>query len=103
MIHIPHHISWNSSIRFGSQATCERGIGEIGHKARSKKAPFANIATMLSERASNKMLMLKYPFLALPPKPKRQETHFYQSLPIKIVEKNDESTDYHEHLAVILT
>ena len=101
LIHIPHHISWNGSIRFGSQATCERAIGEIGHKVRSKKAPFANIATMLSERASNKVLMLKYPFLVIPPGPKRQETHLYQSLPIKRVEKNDESTDYHEHLAAI--
>jgi hypothetical protein len=47
LIHVPSHIAWNGSIRFGSQATYERAIGEIGHKVRSKKAPFANIATLL--------------------------------------------------------
>jgi hypothetical protein len=35
LIHIPHHIAWNGSIRFGSQATVERAIGEIGHKVGS--------------------------------------------------------------------
>ena len=32
LIHIPHHIQWNSSIRIGSQATVERSLGEMGHK-----------------------------------------------------------------------
>ena len=32
LIHVPTHIAWNGSIRFGSQATVERAIGEIGHK-----------------------------------------------------------------------
>jgi hypothetical protein len=58
LIHISSHISWNGSIRFGSQATIEREIGEIGHKVRSKKAPFANIATMLFERGNIKVLTL---------------------------------------------
>ena len=49
LIHVPMHIASNGSIRFGSQATVECAIGEIGHKVRSKKAPFANIATMLHE------------------------------------------------------
>jgi hypothetical protein len=40
LIHVPVHIAWNGSIRFGSQATVERAIGEIGHKVRSMKAPF---------------------------------------------------------------
>ena len=31
LIHVPTCISWNGSIRFGSQATVERAIGEIGH------------------------------------------------------------------------
>jgi hypothetical protein len=101
LIHIPHHISWNGSIRFGSQATCERAIGEISHKVRSKKAPFANIATMLSQRATKKVLLLKYPFLAIPPKDKRQETHLFQSLPIRKVEKNNDNSDYHNHLGAI--
>ena len=72
LIHVPVHIAWNGSIRFGSQATCERAIGEIGHKVRSKKAPFANIATMLFERANNKVLTLHYPSLIICPKEKRR-------------------------------
>ena len=63
LIHISIHIWWNGSIRFGSQATVERAIGEIGHKVRSKKAPFANIATILFERANTKVLTLLYPSL----------------------------------------
>jgi hypothetical protein len=100
LIHIPHHISWNGSIRFGSQATCERAIGEIGHKVRSKKAPFANIATILTERASNRVLLLKYPSLIIPPKDKRKETPLYQLIPITKREK-DEPSDYFHHLAAI--
>jgi hypothetical protein len=90
----------NGSIRFDSQATVERAIGEIGHKVRSKKAPFANIATTLCERACTKVLMLKYPLLALPSKDKRKETHLFQSFPIKRVERNNPS-EYHEHLSAI--
>ena len=58
LIHVPMHIAWNGSIRFGSQATVECAIGEIGHKVRSKKAPFANISTMLYERACIAVLSL---------------------------------------------
>jgi hypothetical protein len=100
LIHVPIHITWNGSIRFGSQATCERAIGEIGHKVRSKKAPFANIATMLCERANNKVLTLKYPCLMAPHKNKRKEKPLYQSLPIRKVER-DNPSEYHRHLATI--
>jgi hypothetical protein len=62
---------------------CERAIGEIGHKVRSKKAPFANIATMLFERANTKALTLQYPSLIIPSKVKRRREHLYQSLLIK--------------------
>jgi hypothetical protein len=58
LTHVPMHIAWNGSIRFGSQATVEHAIGEIGHKVTSKKAPFANISTMLYERASVRVLSL---------------------------------------------
>jgi Transposase family tnp2 len=50
LIHVPIHIKWNGSIRLGSQATVERSIGEMGHKIRSKKAPFANLANIVFER-----------------------------------------------------
>jgi hypothetical protein len=100
LIHVPHHIAWNGSIRFGSQATVERAIGEIGHKVRSKKAPFANIATMLYERASIKVLSLQFPFLNISPKEKRKRGHLHQSLPIKKVEI-DHPSEYYDHLATI--
>jgi hypothetical protein len=38
LIHVPYHISYNGSIRFGSQATCERAIGDIGHSIKSRKS-----------------------------------------------------------------
>ena len=100
LIHVPIHIAWNGSIRFGSQATVERAIGEIGHKVRSKKAPFANIATILLERANNKMLTLKYPLLAVPLKEKQKREHLFQALSIKREEVESHS-EYYDHLAVI--
>jgi hypothetical protein len=100
LIHVPMHISWNGSIRFGSQATVERAIGEIGHKVRSKKAPFANISTMLYERASIRVLTLRFPDLKIPPKEKRKRGHLYQIMAIKPVEINSPS-DHYDHLAVI--
>ena len=100
LIHVPMHIAWNGSIRFGSQATVERAIGEIGHKVRSKKAPFANISTMLYERASIRVLTLRFPFLKISPKEKRNRGHLYQSIAIKRVEIDNPSDHYH-HLAAI--
>ncbi len=100
LIHIPHHIEWNGLIRFGSQATVERAIGEIGHKVRSKKALFANIATMLFERANTKALTLWHPSLIIPLREKRKREHLYQLLPIKVAE-TENSSEYHSHLAAI--
>ena len=100
LIHIPMHIAWNGSIRFGSQATVERAIGEIGHKVRSKKAPFANISTMLYERACIKVLNLQFPFLMLSPKEKRDSRHLYQSIAIKQGEI-DHPSEFYKHLAAI--
>jgi hypothetical protein len=100
LIHVPVHIAWNGSIRFGSQATVERAIGEIGHKVRSKKAPFANIATMLFERANSKVLRLHYPALTISTGEKKKREHLYQALPIKRAELEGPSEYYH-HLAAI--
>jgi hypothetical protein len=100
LIHVPHHIFWNGSIRFGSQATVERAIGEIGHKVRSKKAPFANIATILYERASTKVLTLRYPFLAISSKEGKKKENLFQSLPIKKTEI-DNPSEHYDHLAAI--
>src|ERR1700735_5001324 len=65
LIHIPHHIAYNGSIRFGSQATCERAIGDIGHGVRSKKSPFKNIVSYKIDKQAVRLLHLTYPsFLA---------------------------------------
>jgi len=100
LIHIPYHILWHGSIRFGSQATVERAIGEVGHKIRSKKAPFANMATILLERATTKLLTLKYPVLSIAEKEKRHRECLYQALHIKRAEKK-EGTEFYDHLNLI--
>lgn len=64
LVHIPNHIKWNGSIRLGSQATVEQTIGEAGHKIRSKKSPFANMANIFFERELIKVLLLYHPELA---------------------------------------
>jgi len=63
LIHVPRHIQWNGSIRVGSQATVERAIGEMGHKIRSKKSPFANLTNLIYERELVKILSLYYPVI----------------------------------------
>lgn len=63
LIHVPKHIEWYGSIRIGSQATIERAIGEMGHKIRSQKSPFANLANLILERETIKLLLLYYPDL----------------------------------------
>ena len=65
LIHVSRHIEWNGSIRIGSQATVERAIGEAGHKVRSKKEPFANLANIIYERELVKLLLLYYPSLKI--------------------------------------
>jgi hypothetical protein len=100
LIHVPYHILWHGSIRFGSQATVERAIGEMGCKIRSKKAPFANLATILLERATAKMLTLKYPVLSIAAKDKRQREDLYQPLHIKKAEKRG-GTEFYTHLKLI--
>ena len=100
LIHIPHYILWHGSIIFGSQATVERAIGEVGHKIRSKKAPFTNMATILLERATTKLLTLEYPVLSLAEKEKRHRECLYQGLHIRRAEKR-EGTEFYIHLNLI--
>ncbi len=63
LIHIPSHIEWYGSIKLGSQATVERTIGELGHQICSKKAPFANLASLIYECQLMQLLCLYYPNL----------------------------------------
>ncbi|KAF8148929.1 hypothetical protein B0H34DRAFT_828287 [Crassisporium funariophilum] len=65
LIHVPIHMKWNGSIRTGSQATVERTIGEVGHKIRSKKAPFAHLANIITEKELLRILTIIYPVLSL--------------------------------------
>lgn len=41
----------------------ERSIGEMGHKIRLKKAPFANLANIIFQRELIKILLLYYPIV----------------------------------------
>ncbi|KAH6913248.1 hypothetical protein BKA70DRAFT_1096293 [Coprinopsis sp. MPI-PUGE-AT-0042] len=63
LIHVPRHIQWNGSVRVGSQATVERKIGEMSHRIRSKKAPFANLANQIYHRELIRILLLWFPQL----------------------------------------
>jgi len=92
-------LEWINQIWLSS--TVERAIGEIGHKVRSKKAPFANIATILFHRANRKVLTLLYPSLDIPLKEKRKSEHLFQSLPIQKVELENHSEYHDHHLAAI--
>src|SRR6201996_7776660 len=68
LVFIPFHITFNGSIRFGSQATCERAIGDIGHGIRSKKSPFKNIVSYKEDKQSVRLLHLVYPTVSSAPK-----------------------------------
>jgi hypothetical protein len=81
LIHIPYHISYNGSIRFGSQATCERAIGDIGHGIRSKKSPFRNIASYKTDKQSARILNLFYPALSVSDA-KHQRTSLFKAIAI---------------------
>jgi hypothetical protein len=98
------HIKWNGSIRVSSQATVERAIGEVGHKIRSKKAPFANLANIIFERELVKLLVLYYPSLESPltrPKDTPANTYTPQKQ-IKILKKERASSlVLHEHVSAI--
>jgi len=91
LLFIPHHISYFGSIRFGSQATCERTIGEIGHGIRSKKSPFKNIVSYKTDKQTLKMLNLQYPMLFTKPELKPQKTSLFREFPIIQRQKNDAS------------
>ena len=83
LIHISYHISYNGSIRFGSQATCERAIGDIGHGIRSRKSPFQNMVTYKTDRQSVKLLHLIYPTISpAEAKAKVSRTSLFRPVPI---------------------
>ena len=74
----------------GSQATVEQAIGEVGHKIRSKKAPFANLANIIYERELVKLLCLYYPSLQVSEDQSSKKKKDLQShIRIAKKEKND--------------
>ena len=100
LIFIPHHITYNGTIRFGSQATCERAIGDIGHGIRSKKSPFKNISTYNTDKQSARLVHLIYPTLSEPEaKVQVQRTSLFKEIPI--TKKQREDDDLKAHLESI--
>ncbi|TFK72255.1 hypothetical protein BDN72DRAFT_763531 [Pluteus cervinus] len=86
LAHVPIHIYWNGSIRVGSQATVERSIGEMGHKIRSKKAPFANLATLIFEREQIRLLKLYQPSLKVDSKSQTDSACLYSKMNIELTD-----------------
>ena len=82
LIHVPFHILYNGSVRFGSQATCERAIGDIGHGIRSKKSPFQNIVTYKEDKQSVRLLHLIYPTISSAPEARTPRTSLFTKVPI---------------------
>ena len=98
LIYIPHHISYNGSIRFGSQATCEWAIGDIGHGIRSKKSPFKNIVSYKTDKQSARILHLFYPTLFSASEAKLQRTYPFKETPITQKQRReDEDVKTHLH------
>jgi hypothetical protein len=97
LIHLPRHVMWYGSVRVGSQATCERTLGEMSHKIHSKKAPFANLANIIYEGELVKLLLLYYPSLNLVNDKPLHGTRFIQ----KINVRKSERGMVHEHLRAI--
>src|SRR6202046_1734844 len=91
LIHIPHHIAYNGSIRFGSQATCERAIGDIGHGVRSKKSPFKNIVSYKIDKQSARLIHLSYSTLFPVSEAKVQRTSLFKVIPITQKQKREDN------------
>ena len=101
LIHVPQHILWNGSIRLGSQATVERAIGEMGHKIRSKKEPFANLANIIYEKEVVKVLLLYYPTL-YPNSQSVTESRSKVFQPIVILQREQkEGQEFMQHLLAL--
>ncbi|KAI0037476.1 hypothetical protein FA95DRAFT_1506941, partial [Auriscalpium vulgare] len=84
------------------KATVERAIGEIGHKVRSKKAPFANVATIIWERELMRLIVLYEPSLA-PVKTPYKNQRFIKEVKILKSESKNQHSNFRTHLAVICT
>ena len=90
LIHIPFHISYNGSIRFGSQATCERAIGDIGHGIKSRKSPFVNIVSYKVDKQSVRLLHHLYPMLSSVSEAKVSKTSLFKPMPITKKQREDD-------------
>ncbi|KAI0054599.1 hypothetical protein BV25DRAFT_1816860 [Artomyces pyxidatus] len=99
MIYVPMHIEWYGSVRLGSQATCERAIGEMGSQVRSKKAPFKNLSNLLHEREDLKLLLLYTPSLRFT-KPVRQNKMVFQEISVRKKDRQPNTLIYEELEAI---
>ncbi|KZP23690.1 hypothetical protein FIBSPDRAFT_676243, partial [Athelia psychrophila] len=102
LVHVPQHIYWNGSIRVGSQAPCERAIGEVGHKIRSKKAPFSNLANIIYEKELVKILSLLVPDLHQDTVPKVEQKRLLVKKKILKREKKS-GTNFMVHFGALQT
>lgn len=101
LIHVPIHIKWHGSIRNCSQACCERSLGEVERKIQSRKAPFENLANIITEKELLRILHLYFPSIATPQHTEPQRTENFsghsnrsspnplrQNLPIQKADKD---------------
>jgi hypothetical protein len=105
LIHVPHHITYNGSVRFGSQATCERAIGEIGHGIRSKKSPFKNIVTFKTDKQSLRLLHFIYPTISSAAEesvPRVPRTSLFKGFPITQKQRREDD-NLKAHIMAIQT
>ena len=100
LIYIPFHITYNGSIRFGSQAICERAIGNIGHGIRSKKSPFKNIVSYKTDQQSARLLHLTYPIFSSASEAIVQKTSLFKEIPMTQKERRKDN-DWKAHLEAI--
>jgi len=63
LLHTSQTLRCMGSNRIGSQATCERAIGELGHRVRSQTQPFVIMANQAVEREQMRILSLLCPAL----------------------------------------
>jgi hypothetical protein len=87
LIHIPIHIKWNGSVQVGSQATVERTIGEMGHKIRSKKEPFANLSTIIIDKERVRILGLLYPSLKFDKPTSSPQLQLVSKFPLRLLDQ----------------
>ncbi|KAI0262763.1 hypothetical protein BC834DRAFT_828555 [Gloeopeniophorella convolvens] len=98
LIHIPHHIEFNGSIRIGSQATTERAIGEVTYDLKSQQSPYGNIVTNITEKSVDGCLSRRRPELAPQAQLKKQKEHLFGKIRISRIQMQQPEVQVHLQL-----